>query len=185
MKPARNVAASVRYRLLDRAREDKRPFNELLQYYAMERFLFRLSRSAHADCFILKGALMSRAWRSPEFRPTMDIDMLGRTSNDETKILSQIEDILNVSLEPDGLIFVSDSIQSERITEDADYEGIRIRFRGFLDSAKVTLQVDIGFGDSSILDQRNRICLPCWISSRPDSFVTVGKAPLPRNSKPW
>jgi hypothetical protein len=113
----------------------------------MERFLFRLSRSAHADCFILKGALMLRAWRSPEFRPTMDIDMLGRTSNDETKILSQIKDILNVSVEPDGLTFLPDSIQSERITEDADYEGIRIRFRGFLDSARVTLQVDIGFGD--------------------------------------
>ena len=113
----------------------------------MERFLFRLSRSAHADCFILKGALMLRAWRSPEFRPTMDIDMLGRTSNDETNIVLQIRDIMAVSVEPDGLTFAPDSIQSERITEDADYEGIRIRFRGNLDSARVTLQVDIGFGD--------------------------------------
>lgn len=113
----------------------------------MERFLFRLSRSAHADCFVLKGALMLRAWRSPEFRPTMDIDMLGRTSNDETNIISQVRDIMAVSVEPDGLTFDPESIQSERITEDADYEGIRIRFRGYLDSARVTLQVDIGFGD--------------------------------------
>lgn len=147
MKPAGNVAASVRQRLLNRARTDRRPFNELLQYFAMERFLFRLSRSAHADRFILKGALMLRAWRSPEFRPTMDIDMLGRTNNDETNILSQIRDIMAVSVKPDGLAFAPDSIQSERITEDADYEGLRIRFLGFLDSAKVTLQVDIGFGD--------------------------------------
>ncbi len=147
MKSARNVAASVRYRLLNRARSDKRPFNELLQYYAMERFLFRLSQSAHADRFILKGALMLRAWRSPEFRPTMDIDMLGRTSNDEANIVSQIRDVMAVRVEPDGLTFTPDSIQSERITEDADYEGIRIRFRGNLDSARVTLQVDIGFGD--------------------------------------
>ncbi len=71
MKPKRNAAASVRQRLINRAKSDKRPFNELLQYYAMERFLYRLSQSAHADRFILKGALMLRAWRSPEFRPTI------------------------------------------------------------------------------------------------------------------
>jgi hypothetical protein len=113
----------------------------------MERFLYRLSQSAHSDRFILKGALMLRVWRSPEFRSTMDIDMLGRTSNDEVGIVAQILEVLAVNVEPDGLIFYPDSIQSERITEDADYEGIRIRFRGTLDSARVNMQVDIGFGD--------------------------------------
>ena len=54
----KNIAASIRQRLLNKAREDKRPFNELLQYYAMERFLYRLSISPHKDRFILKGALM-------------------------------------------------------------------------------------------------------------------------------
>ena len=111
----------------------------------MERFLYRLSRSAHGDRFILKGALMLRVWRSPEFRPTMDIDMLGRTSNDETSIVAQIQDILAVEVEADGLAFNPSSIQAERITEDADYKGIRVRFRGELDSARVSMQ--IGFGD--------------------------------------
>lgn len=113
----------------------------------MERFLYRLSQSAHADRFILKGALMLRVWRSPEFRPTMDIDMLGRTSNEEANIVAQIRDVMALAVESDGLIFDPDSILSERITEDADYEGIRIRFRGTLDTARVTIQVDIGFGD--------------------------------------
>ena len=81
MKSARNILASVRQRLLNRAKTDRRPFNELLQYYAMERFLYRFSLSVHADRFILKGALMLRIWRSAGFRPTMDIDMLGITSN--------------------------------------------------------------------------------------------------------
>ena len=172
MKTTRNVPSSVRQRLLNRAKIDKRPFHELLQYYAMERFLYRLSRSTHADYFILKGALMLRVWFSPDksagavdldarsapareramngdhqFRPTMDIDMLGKTSNDEASIVAQIRDIMTVAVEPDGLIFDPDSIQSERITEDADYEGIRIRFRGTLDSARVSMQIDIGFGD--------------------------------------
>ena len=81
MTNLKNVSASVRQRLLNRSRSDRRPFNELLQYYAMERFLYRLSRSSQADRFVLKGALMLRVWGSPESRPTMDIDMLGMTSN--------------------------------------------------------------------------------------------------------
>ncbi len=168
MKSPRNVPASVRQRLLNRARIDKRPFNELLQYYAMERFLYRLSRSAHSDRFILKGALMLRAWRSPEFRPTMDIDMLGKTSNDETSIVAQIQDILAVEVEADGLVFHPSSIQAERITEDADYKGIRVRFRGELDSAKVSMQIDIGFGD---------IVYP---EPEESNFPTMLDSPVPR-----
>ena len=147
MKTTRNVPASVRQRLLNRAKNDKRPFSELLQYYAMERFLYRLSQSTHVDRFILKGALMLKVWSLTEFRPTMDIDMLGRTSNEEANIIEQIRDFMAIAVEPDGLIFDPDSIQSERITEDADYEGIRILFRGTLDSARVNMQIDIGFGD--------------------------------------
>ena len=147
MKSPGNIHASVRQRLLNRARSDRRPFNELLQYYAMERFLYRLSQSTHANRFILKGALMLRIWRSPELRPTMDIDMLGRTSNEEADIVAQIRDILAVDVEADGLAFDPDSIQAERITEDADYEGIRIRFLGALNSARINMQIDIGFGD--------------------------------------
>jgi len=147
MKSPRNIPASVRQRLLNRAKSDRRPFNELLQYYAMERFLYRLSQSAHADRFIIKGALMLRVWRSPELRPTMDIDMLGKTSNEEADIVAQIRDILTVDVETDGLAFDPDSIQAERITEDADYEGIRIRFLGALGSARINMQIDIGFGD--------------------------------------
>ena len=147
MKPTTNVAASVRQKLLNKARSSGRPFNELLQYYAMERFLYRLSLSNHAERFILKGALMLRAWRSPEARPTMDIDMLGRTSNTEADIIAQIKDILGVAVPDDGLAFEPDSILAETITEDADYEGIRIRFKGSLGVARISMQIDIGFGD--------------------------------------
>ena len=142
-----NIPASVRQRLLNRARSDRRSFNELLQYFAMERFLYRLSQSPYVDRYILKGALMLRVWGSPKFRPTMDIDLLGRTSNEEASVVAQIRDILAVDVEPDGLVFEPDSIRTERIAEDADYSGIRIRFKGGLSTARITLQVDIGFGD--------------------------------------
>ncbi|MCK5509576.1 MAG: nucleotidyl transferase AbiEii/AbiGii toxin family protein, partial [Desulfobacterales bacterium] len=160
----KNIPASIRQRILNRAKGDRRPFNELLQYYAMERFLYRLSQSAHATRFILKGALMLRVWRSPELRPTMDIDMLGRTSNKEADIIAQILDILSMDVEADGLAFDADSIQTERITEDADYEGIRIRFRGALDSARINMQVDIGFGDV-VYPEPEELELPTMLDS--------------------
>ena len=147
MKPCKNIAASFRQRLLNRARNDKRPFNELLQYYTMERFLYRLACSVHADRFVLKGALMLRAWQLPEFRPTMDIDILGRTSNEDARIVAQFRQIMSQPVEADGIIFDTHSIRSEKITEDADYTGIRLRFRGELDTARIGMQVDIGFGD--------------------------------------
>lgn len=81
-KGTKNMTASIRQRLLNRARNDQRPFSELLQYFAMERFLYRLSQSVHANRFVLKGAMMLKVWQSPELRPTMDIDLLGRTSNE-------------------------------------------------------------------------------------------------------
>jgi len=148
VKSARNLPASVRQRLLNRARSSRRPFSELLQYFAMERFLYRLSRSKHSDRFILKGALMLQVWRSPEVRPTMDIDLLGRTDNAETDIVAQIRDILGVDVQPDGLTFDPASIRTDRLTGDAEYEGIRIRFRGALGTARVHMQIDIGFGDA-------------------------------------
>jgi hypothetical protein len=77
----RNIAASVHQRLLDKSKDSARPFNELFQYYAIERFLYRLSRSSHAGKFILKGALMLLVWEVRASRSTMDIDMLGRMKN--------------------------------------------------------------------------------------------------------
>ena len=81
-REVRGLAASVHQRLLDKARETDRPFNELLQYFAIERFIYRLSRSAHAKIFILKGALMLPVWSGAASRPTKDIDCLGSMDND-------------------------------------------------------------------------------------------------------
>lgn len=174
MKSPQNVSASVRQRLLNRSKADNRSFNELLQYYAMERFLYRLSMSGHAQHYILKGALMLRAWKSPEFRPTMDIDMLGKTGNEEENITVQIRDILDVEIEPDGLTFDSDSIQTERITEDADYEGIRVRFRGALGTARISMQIDIGFGDI-VYPGPEKAELPCMLDSPAPSLLCYSR----------
>ena len=152
-----NIAASVRQRLLNLARAQGRPFQEVLQFYVMERFLYRLSRSAHADRFVLKGALMLQVWESPQARPTMDIDMLGRTDNDLEALVRQLREIMDVdSGSEDGLIFHGKALQAEAITEDADYEGVRIRGWVELDRARARLQVDIGFGDAVVPEPQRR-----------------------------
>ena len=144
-----NIAASIRQRLLNLSRAQGRPFQEVLQFYVMERFLYRLSRSTHANRFVLKGALMLQVWASPQARPTMDIDMLGRTDNDMEALVVQLRDIVNVDRSAeDGLIFDGDSLQAETITKDADYDGVRIRGWAELDRARARLQLDIGFGDA-------------------------------------
>lgn len=147
MKVTKNIAASIRGKLLNRAQADSRPFNEILQYYAMERFLYRLSLSPYAHQFILKGALMLRVWNAPAARPTMDIDMLGRTSNEIENIIGQVKNILEIDVIADGVIFDAITIQAQRIKEDADYQGVRVKFKGSLELAKIHLQIDVAFGD--------------------------------------
>jgi len=102
-----------------------------------------------------------RAWQFPLFRPTMDIDMLGQeTSNEINVLLEQIRDICLASIEQeDGLRFETKDISAERITEDAEYEGVRVRFIGRLDRARINMQIDIGFGDI-IVPGPQRISLP-------------------------
>ena len=146
-RPIKDLAASVRQRLLDRARVSGRPFAELLQYFAMERFLYRLSRSEHVDKFVLKGALLLTAWRAPLSRPTKDTDLLGRTSNKPDVTQEVIRDVCLVETRPDGIVFDPKTVAVKRIKEDAGYEGVRTRFRGDLSDARVSMQIDVGFGD--------------------------------------
>lgn len=99
----RDLGASVRQRLLNQARSQGRPFQELLQYFAMERFLYRLAKSPFADRFILKGALLLTAWRAPVARPTMDIDLAGKTNNELEHIRSLVGEVCESATEPDGI----------------------------------------------------------------------------------
>ena len=146
-KDIKNIEASVRSRLENKAKETNRPFAEILQYYGMERFLYRFSQSDYADKFILKGALMFIVWDIPERRTTLDIDFLARFDNTLPKIEKVIKDVCRVQVPPDGLIFNPETVTGRTIREAADYEGIRIKFTGFLERSRIPMQIDMGFGD--------------------------------------
>ncbi|HKL18693.1 MAG TPA: nucleotidyl transferase AbiEii/AbiGii toxin family protein [Halalkalibaculum sp.] len=146
----KNVSASVHQRLLNKARKSSRPFNELLQHYAIERFLYRLSMSPYADQFFLKGALMFSVWRGQWTRPTMDIDLLGKIDNSLETIVAAIKGACEVVVEEDGMYFNQETVNAERIVEDTLYEGVRVRIQGFLGNARINIQVAIGFGDEIV-----------------------------------
>ncbi|MCC6159307.1 MAG: nucleotidyl transferase AbiEii/AbiGii toxin family protein [Deltaproteobacteria bacterium] len=142
-----DLAASVHQRLRNLAARTDRPFDELFQRYAMERFLHRLSRSPHAGRFVLKGALMLAVWDAPMSRPTMDIDLLGRMRNDVDSVLDVVRDVCVMMVEPDGMAFDPNSVRGVVIKEDAEYSGVRATARGNLGVSRVQIQIDVGFGD--------------------------------------
>jgi len=143
----KNLPASILDRLMNQSQITGRNYNELLQYYAIERLLYRLAQSPHAKQFVLKGALLFRTWGLPASRPTRDIDLLGRTSNNLENMISIIKDVCAQKVEDDGLVFDPDTVVAERIKEDANYPGIRVRFTGKLGKARVHIQIDVGFAD--------------------------------------
>ena len=149
MSPERpwNLAASVRQRLLNRARERSEDFNHLLTRYANERLLFRLAESAHRDEFVLKGATLFELWHDAVYRATRDVDLLGFGEPAVERVQAVFRELCAVDVEPDGLRFLEGSVRAERIRDAQEYGGVRVRLTADLDGARIALQVDIGFGD--------------------------------------
>jgi hypothetical protein len=143
----RNVAASVRARLLNRARETRQDFNLILIRYALERLLYRLSISAYADQFLLKGALLFDLWFDIPHRPTRDADFLGLGSAELPHLETIFRDVCGMDTE-DGVTFRPDTVQAAEIRKEANYAGVRVTLLGLIDGARCPVQIDIGFGDA-------------------------------------
>ena len=143
-----NTAASVKQRLLNRARAKKEDFNLLLIKYALERVLYRIGQSQHRDVFVLKGALLFELWTDQPRRPTRDADFLSQGENTLERFQKIFEEICELKVADDGLRFDTASVKVGRIKEDQDYEGIRVTFLGYLEKGRLPVQIDIGFGDA-------------------------------------
>jgi hypothetical protein len=120
----------------------------LLTKYALERLLFRISQSEHKTAFILKGALLFELWTEETHRPTRDADFLSIGSSDPRRFEALFKEICVLPVVYDGLIFDPSSVTARQIKEGADYEGIRVSFLGYLEKARIPMQLDIGFGDA-------------------------------------
>lgn len=145
-----NTGASARAQLLNAAKQLKLDYNALLRRYFQERFLYRLSVSGYKENLILKGALVLAGYKISSYRPTRDIDFLGKAMKSDIdkfkKIIAEIASIEN----DDGVSFDIENMKAEEIKEEADYKGIRIHLPCSMDTIKNNVSVDIGFGDEII-----------------------------------
>ena len=142
-----NRAASVRARLLAKAKAENQDFSLVLTRYGLERLLYRLSVSSNKDNFLLKGALLFDLWFDVPLRPTRDIDLLGFGPAEEPLVLAAFQEICLIECD-DGIDFDLDTLKIEEIRKDANYSGLRISLVGFVGGARCPIQVDIGYGDA-------------------------------------
>ncbi|MCW8817345.1 MAG: nucleotidyl transferase AbiEii/AbiGii toxin family protein [Ignavibacteriaceae bacterium] len=146
-KETKNVAVSVRNRLLNIANKSKRDYNAILRQYFQERFLYRISISPYRSQFILKGAFLLMTNRISKFRPTKDIDFLGLSVSSDVKDCTvMIKEIAEINTD-DGVEFIADKIEGKKIKEGADFDGVRIKVPYKMDTIKGYFSIDIGFGD--------------------------------------
>jgi predicted nucleotidyltransferase component of viral defense system len=138
----------VRARLLQRSRDQRTDFQILLTRYALERLLYRLSRSEHRNRFILKGAMLFVTWVEAPFRPTRDLDLLGYGDNSPEAIGDTFRAILTQPVDDDGVAFDVDGLEVAPIREDLEYGGVRVRTQATIAGARIPIQVDVGFGDA-------------------------------------
>lgn len=113
----------------------------------MERFLYRISKSSHAQSVVLKGALLLKTIGIPNSRPAMAIDMLRIGKADQASLLALVKDCATIDVAADGLHFITDSAVAEEITKDSEYKGTRILMDARMDNVRLKIQIDFGVGD--------------------------------------
>jgi hypothetical protein len=129
-------------------------YQTLLIRFALERFLYRLTRSGYADSFLVKGGMLFPLWAGDSQRPTRDLDLLGFGPSDAESLRAAITGICIVDVEDDGLEFRADTVRVEEIRREAPYGGIRVRMRASLGRSVIPIVVDIGFGDAVVAPPR-------------------------------
>lgn len=167
----RNLGASIRDRLLNKARAEKLDYNLLLTRYALERMIYRLSISAERDRFLLKGALLFDLWFDVPHRPTHDADFLGFGSAEIPQVEAVFRDICRIEVD-DGILFDPDSVKAAEIRKEANYAGVRVTLMGMLDTARCPVQADIGFGDS-VVPGPDEVDFPVILDEMPAPHLRV------------
>jgi predicted nucleotidyltransferase component of viral defense system len=178
----RDLAASIKQRLLNLARETSQDFQALLTRYALERLLYRVGRSPYRDRLLLKGAFLFVAWQDDTHRPTRDLDLLSSGEADVDELERVFRDLIEVNVEADGLEFDATTVKGELIRHDDPYHGVRLHLRATLGKARIPLQVDVGFGDAIVpdpveLEFPTLLDLPHpWVRAYPVEAVIAEKA---------
>lgn len=147
MRGPRNISASVRARLTSRAKARDENVQLVLLRYAIERLLYRLSRSEYAGRFVLKGAMLFNLWADAPYRATGDLDLLGYGDSAADRLVEIFRAVCITDVEPDGVEFLADTVRAEQARKNDEYQGVRVMLEARIAGARLSVQVDIGFGD--------------------------------------
>lgn len=166
-----NKPASVRARLLNKAKTERLDYSLVLTRYGLERLLYRLSVSSSKDHFLLKGALLFDMWFDVPHRPTRDMDLLGFGLAEEPLVHETFREICTIECD-DGISFDATSIRITEIRKDANYAGLRLQLAGHLDGARCPVQIDIGYGDA-VTPAPERALYPVMLEGFPAPHIRV------------
>ena len=147
MTRPRHLAASVRARLTNYAKAHGETVQFVLLRYAIERLLYRLSQSAYAGRFILKGAMLFSVWATVPYRATGDLDLLGVGDSTASRLVEAFRAVCETTVSPDGIEFLADTVRADQVRDHDAYQGVRVTLEARLAGARLSVQVDIGFGD--------------------------------------
>lgn len=153
-----NIAKSIKDRLLNIARKERRAFDILLVRFALERLLYRLSISEHRDRFVLKGGMLVTVWIDDDNRVTRDADFLGHGDADPDRLIADFREIMEIE-GGDGLLFDVDALSASLIREEMEYGGVRLKTAATLEKTRIPVTIDIGFGDA-MADATQRLDYP-------------------------
>jgi hypothetical protein len=163
---SRDISASVRARLLNKARTTGEEFELTLTRFATERLLYRLGVSAARDRCLLKGASLLAVWLTDPYRATRDVDLLASGAADDEAIRRLVAEVCAVPCPEDGLRFDLSDLTVQTIRPEDEYSGKRARFRAELGSARIAVQLDIGCGDA-VAVQPEEITYPTLLPDLP------------------
>jgi hypothetical protein len=134
-RPTRHNAAGRAYLDLQKlARAERRGTQELLTLYAVERWLARLARSPYAGDFVLKGGVLLAAFG--QRRPTVDVDTLARNMvAEEATVAARVVEVAELHDAEDGIDFLTGTVATRTIRNEAAYTGVRVTMRARLATA--------------------------------------------------
>ena len=167
----KNMAASVLTRLKNQSKEERIPFQMVLQLFAQEEFLRKLSLSQYADNLILKGGMFIYTLTEFDSRPTRDIDFLIKNLHGSLENIEQtMRDICNISTGNDFIML--EVLGTETISIDKKYLGIKTSFMGRIGKVRIPFSIDVGIDDIIVPDPIKRTIvtrLPDFVS--PEVFT--------------
>jgi len=173
---SKDLERSIKDRIREIAKDQRRAFNDVWKNLVLERFLARLAHSAYLDNFIFKGGMLLSKYL-PLGRETVDLDFLAVNITASVDVIQEaIERVLGTAAD-DGFSF-TDLKVIPLSHPHMKYPGFTIQAMAHLGGTRTLLSIDIGVGD--VVDAAEKEISLLALKNRPlfESSVSLRVYPL-------